>query len=215
VRSAALELDLPQPKHGDGDIAEIGAKLADSGHFQALSSGDQSIVNCLALSPGVRFLDFENAAFRYAFLDAIVLRYAYPTGGPPWQLPDEVTASAERAYREALAPTCPEILADEVFERGMAAASAAWTLVRMARLPKVDAGPDRDPWLLLPANWSGTVPKRSRRRQLVAIIETCLASLEQARAFPALAGWLARTIESLHDRWPESTGELPLFTAFR
>lgn len=96
----------------------------------------------------------------------------------------------------------------------MAAASAAWTIIRMARLPKVDAGPDRDPWLLLPPSWSAPVPTRSRQRQLVAILETCIASAHRTCGFEAFAAWCESIVEALRGRWPEAVEELTLYPAF-
>jgi len=133
---------------------------------------------------------------------------------PPWLLPHDVALQIESAYRTELAQVCPIVQDDNLYERGMAAASAAWTILRIARLPRVDAGPDRDPWLLLPHGWSAPVPTRSRRRQLVAILETCLASAHRAGTFEALAAWCERLADTLRKRWPEAAEELPLYPAF-
>jgi hypothetical protein len=97
----------------------------------------------------------------------------------------------------------------------MAAASAAWTILRMVRLPKVEAGPDRTPWLLLPPGWSAPIPTRSRRRQLVAIIDTFIASARRAGTCETLAAWCESLVDALRARWPESTEEIPLYPAFQ
>jgi hypothetical protein len=121
----------------------------------------------------------------------------------------------EAVYRTELARACPWAGEDAFFERGMAAASAAWMIVRMTRLPRVDAGPDQDLWQLLPPDWSGPIPVRSRRRQLVSILETFVASAHRAQAFTALAAWCEQVLEALRDRWLEAIGGLPTYPAFQ
>lgn len=215
VREAVARLGLPTPQGVDGDIEEIAHLCAEPSDCLALSSGDCSVVNCKVSGDDVRFFDFEEACFRHPLVDAVVLRYPYPTGGPPWRLPREVASRMEAAYRAELARGCPVAEDDGRYERDLAAACAAWTIVRLARLPKVDAGPDQDPWQHLPPGWSGPAPIRSRRRQLVAILETCLTSARRADAFAALAAWCERLTDALRERWPEAAEEAPLYPAFR
>jgi hypothetical protein len=215
VREASAHLGLPAPDGVDRDIEEIVHILAEPGDYLALSSGDPSVVNCKVINGGIRFFDFEEACFRHALLDAAVLRVFYPTGGPAWRLPPGIVPQMESAYRAELARACPTVSDNVSYEQGMAAASAAWMILRMVRLPRVDAGPDQDPWLLLPPGWSSAVPLRSRRRQLVSILETWTASAQQVHTFDALAAWCVRMIDSLRLRWPEATEELPLYPAFR
>jgi hypothetical protein len=215
VREAVSALGLPEPGGAvEADVDAVGRTLAAPGAYLALSSGDPSVVNCKVAGGAVRFFDFEVAGFRHALIDASVLRFLYPTGGPVWRLPPEVAELLEPAYRQALAPACPSVLDDAAYERGMAAASAAWALLRMVRLPRVEAGPDRDAWPLLPPSWAGPVPTRSRRRQLVAIIETGVGALHRAGAFDALAAWCGRVGGALRTRWPEAAEALPLYPAF-
>ena len=214
VRDAVAQLGLPEPRGVDGDVEEIARILDTPGPYLAFSNGDPSPVNCSVAHGTVRFFDFEEAVFHHALLDAIILRYPYPTGGPVWRLPPEIADSIEPAYRDELARACPIALDDASYQSGMAAASAAWTVVRMVRLVKVETGPDRDSWLLLPPGWFGAPPTRSRRRQLVAIIETCIASARRADTLPALAAWCDRTVSALRTRWPEATEAIPLYPAF-
>ena len=162
----------------------------------------------------VRFFDFEDACFRHPLVDAMVLRFPYPTGAPPWRVPNNVEVRMESEYLAELAQGCAIGQDDGRFEREMAAACIAWAIMRLARLPKVDAGPDRDPWLLLPPRWSAPVPFRSRRRQLVAIIETAVKSGQRVGEFPALTGWCVHLLEALRGRWPEAAEELSLYSAF-
>jgi len=225
VRDAVAHLGLPAPQGVDGDIDAIARLLNEPGDCLALSSGDISVVNCKIISDSdareptanssiVRFFDFEEACFRHALADAAVLRFPYPTGGPPWRVPQEIALQVETAYRTELAKSCPIAEDGNLYERGMAAACAAWAIIRLARLPRVDAGPDRDPWLLLPSNWSAPTPTRSRRRQLIAILEMCIESVQRAGEFEALGGWCELLADALRERWPEAEEELASYPAF-
>lgn len=209
ARHAAALLGLPAPAQVDGDIEALAGLLAEPDCL-ALSSGDASVVNCKVVGDEVRFFDFEDACVRHPLVDAAVLRFPSPTGAPFWRLPPAVALSFESAYRAAR----PDLPDDDYYERGLAASCAAWTVLRLMRLPRVDAGPDRDAWPLLPPDWSGPPPARSRRGQLVATLETCRASLRRADAFGALADWFGRLEDLLRERWPEASEPLPLFPAF-
>jgi hypothetical protein len=214
VQDAVARLRLPRPRGVDQDIAAVVHTFAVPGTYLALSSGDPSPVNCKIARDTVRFFDFEGATFRHALIDASVLRYLYPTGAPPWRLPRDLADPIERAYREAIGPACPDALDDANFEVGMAAASAAWTILRMVRLPRVEAGPDREPWSLVPPGWAAPLPIRSRRRQLVAIIDTFVTSARRAGSFETLAAWCESLLAALRARWPEASEEIPLYPAF-
>ncbi len=213
VRAAVDQLGLPPPYGVDDDVEAVAAALAAPGDYLALSSGDPSVVNCKVVGGRVRLFDFESAGFRHALIDATVLRYPYPTGGPVWRLPREVGDAAERAYRDELELACPGARDTPGYERALAAACAAWTILRLVRLQRVEAGPDREPWRLLPPGWAAPVPERSRRRQLVSIIETCVASARHAGTLDRLAAWCVRVAGSLRTRWPEAIEEDPLYPA--
>ncbi|CAA9280137.1 MAG: hypothetical protein AVDCRST_MAG77-4329 [uncultured Chloroflexi bacterium] len=214
VRDVAAQLGLPPPRGAGADVEAVVHTLTEPGRHVALSSGDPGPANCKIAGDSVRFYDFEAACFHHALADAIVLRYPYPTGGPVWRVPPDITAAIERTYRQELAAAWPNALADAHYNPGMAAACAAWTIVRLERLPRVDAGPDRDHWTLLPAGWSAPIPTRSRRRQLVAIVETCIASARRAGTLQAFAAWCDDMVHALRARWPEASEETPLFPAF-
>jgi hypothetical protein len=215
VQDAVTRLQLPRPRGVDHDIAEVVRTFAAPGPYLALSSGDPSPVNCKIAWGTARFFDFEGAGFRHALIDAGVLRYPYPTGAPPWRLPKDLADLIEPAYREAIGHACPIALDDADFEYGMTASSAAWTILRMARLPRMEIGPDRDPWLLVPHGWEAPFPTRSRGRQLVAIIDTFIASARRAGSFETLAAWCENLLDALRARWPEASEEIPLYPAFQ
>jgi hypothetical protein len=214
VQEAVARLRLPRPRAVHQDIAQLVQTFAVPGPYLALSSGDPSPVNCKIARDTVRFFDFEGATFRHALIDASVLRNLYPTGAPPWRLPTDSADQIERAYREALGPACPAAHDDADFAVGMAAATAAWMILRMVRLPRVEIGPDREPWSLVPPGWAAPLPIRSRRRQLVAIIDTFITSARRAGSFEQLAAWCDSLLAALRARWPEASEEIPLYPAY-
>lgn len=212
VRQAVAVLHLPAPSPAaDDEIAGILDRLSVPSGEMTLSSGDPTFVNTLLIDGQPRFVDFEEAAFRHPLLDAVVLRFPYPTGGPPWRLPREIAEAMERAYRDAYGANRFD---DAGYEQTMVAVLLTWTVLRLVRLPRVDAGPDCDPWLLLPPSWNGPPPVRSRRRQLMAIIETCLASAQPDAACTAITSWLERLAVALQRRWPEAGEPDPPYPAF-
>ena len=107
VVTAAVHLGLPTPHSVDQDIAEIAEKLSRTSAYLALSSGDPSVVNCKVINGRVRFFDFEAACLRPAIVDATVLHFLYPTGGPAWRLPHGMALQLESVYRAELARVCP------------------------------------------------------------------------------------------------------------
>jgi hypothetical protein len=210
VRAMAGELGRGPGRDVDADVEAVQEVLADTTGW-ALSSGDPSVANCTVAQVGVRLLDFEGARFRHAFLDATVLRYPYPTGAPGWRLPERIVTEAEREYRIAMGDGSRD---GGVYETAMAAACVAWTILRMERLRKVDEGPDRDAWLLLPAGWLGSPPVRSRRRQLVSTMEAGVAAARRAGVLAAWAGWCDGMLEVLDHRWPETREARERYPAF-
>jgi hypothetical protein len=85
---------------------------------------------------------------------------------------------------------------------------------RLARLERVAAGPDRDRWPLLPPGWRGLVPTRSRRGQLLSILETGVAAARRAETLGGFAAWGERLLAALRARWPEARAPRPCYPAF-
>jgi hypothetical protein len=194
---------LPPTHAADADVAELLHVLAEPGSFLVFTNGDMCPQNCRMVGDSFRFLDFENAAFRHALLDVTSLRFPFPAC-PCWsRLPTNVSQRAEAAYREAFAPTCPDVLDDAIYARGLAAACAAWTLLRMTRLPKLERSDEPHPMGF------------SKRGQLLDMIDTTVKASQQSGSFPALTAWLADMREALRARWPHLAPMQPLYPAFR
>jgi hypothetical protein len=111
------------------EVAAVSDALDEAGPFFAYSPSDICPDNNRYLGSGrLRVFDFEGGGFRHAFLDAAYLRLALPTCWCVNRLPAALPAALEAIYRRELARGCPAVDDDQLFERGLAAASAAWLI---------------------------------------------------------------------------------------
>jgi hypothetical protein len=181
---------------GDAGVAEV-LEILRSGPV-ALSNGDLAPQNCRLIGGRMRLLDFEDAAGLHPLLDAAHFRLPF-YGGPCWgRIPAEVGARVEVAYREAAGWRNDRAYAD-----GMAAATAAWAVVRLVRLPKLLAADAPHPMGF------------SRRGQLLDTLQVAVDAAEQAGALPRLAAWFAGMIRLLRDRWPGLPPAQAVYPAYR
>jgi tRNA A-37 threonylcarbamoyl transferase component Bud32 len=194
---------LPTPNGAGPDADELLRVLSEPGPYLAFSNGDTCPANCRISARGVRFIDFEHAAFRHALLDAAALRFPFPAC-PCWsRLPEDVGRRAEDAYREQVARSCPDVLDRASYAHGLTAACAAWTIVRAVRLPKLEMADEPHPMHF------------SRRGQLLDAIDTTVSCSQQSRSLQCLASWLADIGDALSARWPHIASTQPLYPAFR
>jgi hypothetical protein len=194
---------LPATRSADADLDEVTASLAEPGALLAVSSGDVAPQNCRLVDRAVRLLDFESACYRHALLDAAHLRLPF-CGAPCWaRLPAEVSAAMETAYRAELAPACPAVLDRRTYSSGMAAATAAWAVTRLVRLPKLLAQDQPHPMGF------------SRRGQLVDTMQCALDAAEQAGSLIGLRAWLEQAVAALRRIWPGLPAAQEVYPAFR
>jgi hypothetical protein len=162
----------------------------------ALSNGDLAAQNCRLAGGRARLLDFEYAAGQHPLLDVAHFRLPF-FGGPCWsRIPATVTARAEAAYR---AETGRDD--DRAYAEGLAAAVAAWTVIRFVRLPKLLAGDVPHPMGF------------SRRGQLLDTLR--VGAEATAGIFPALSGWFGAAGRRLRDRWPGLPEAQAMYPAYR
>lgn len=193
---------FPPPNDVGSDVDELLRILSEPGPYLALSNGDTSPANCRISDDRLRFLDFEHAAFRHALLDVAALRFPFPAC-PCWShLPEDVGQRAEDAYRKQMAHSCPDVLDPTKYAQGLTAACAAWTIVRMVRLPKLEKIDEPQPMGF------------SRRGQLLDTITTTVSCSQQSRSLPTLASWLASVSDVLRVRWPHLPPTQPFYPAF-
>jgi len=194
---------LPPPNNVGSDVDALLRVLSEPGPYLALSNGDTCPANCRMSAGGARFIDFEHAAFRHALLDAAALRFPFPACGCWSRLPEAISRRAEDAYRHEVARSCPTILDQASYAHGLTAACAAWTIVRMVRLPKLDNADEPHPMGF------------SRRGQLLDTIGATVSCAHQSGSLRSLAAWLVAVSEALRARWPPITSAQPVYPAFR
>lgn len=194
----------PLPIGIEKEVDEMLCLLAEPGPYLAFSNGDISPSNCRLTETGIRFLDFENASFHHALLDVAMLRFPFPAC-PCWaHLPEDAGRAAEVAYREQMARACPGILDSTEYMHGLTVACAAWTILRMVRLPKLERVDEPQPMGF------------SRRGQLLDTIATTVDCARQSGgSLPGLASWLVSVSEVLRERWPQLPPTQLLYPAFR
>lgn len=194
---------LPPPEDCGEDVDEILHVLSKPGPYLAFSNGDTCPANCRIANDGLRFLDFEHACFRHALLDVAALRFPFPAC-PCWShLPEDVGRKAEDTYRKYMARSCPDVLNPTRYAQELTAACAAWTIVRMVRLPRLEKVDEPHPM------------EFSRRGQLLDTITTTVNCSQQSRSLQSLASWLISVSEALRGRWPYLPSTQPFYPAFR
>jgi hypothetical protein len=200
---AANEPVLPRTRIAGADIDDVTASLADPGPLLALSSGDLAPQNCRLSRGSVRLLDFEDASYRHALLDAANLRLPF-CGAPCWsRLPADVTDAIEAAFRTELGRRCPAVLDPRTYSSGMAVATAAWTVTRLVRLPRLLAADQPHPMGF------------SRRGQLLDTIQCAVDAAAAAGILAGLRAWFEQTAFALRRIWPDLPSQQPLYPAFR
>jgi hypothetical protein len=199
----AAHAALPEARDADADIDRLVAWLAEPGPLLALSNGDLTPQNCRLGNGGARLLDFEDAAYRHAMLDVANLRLPFCAAGCWSRLPDDVTEAMEAAARAELGRGCPMVLDARVYSTGMAAATAAWAVTRLVRLPKLLAWDEPHPMGF------------SRRGQLLDTIQCAIDAAAAAGAFAGLRAWFEQTAVALRRIWPGLPDRQALYPAFR
>lgn len=188
-RGQAAVLGAPIAGPAERELAAVMDELGEPGPFLALCNGDPEANNVLVQAsgyPDARLIDFEFAAYSHALLDAACLHVP----GPGWlSVRDDAPAAA---YRRALARGVPEAEDDRRYGFGLAAACFYYAVVRLKRLPALDA----------------RAPGDDSRPQLVAILEAAARTAEAHRALPQLAGWARRAAALVRRRWPDADVDL-------
>ncbi len=200
-RCVAEHPGLPDPSGAEGDAASVLGWMTGREAPLALSNGDLGPQNNRITGGRLRLLDFEDAHYRHVLLDAAHLRLPF-YGGPCWaRLPADVTRRVESAYRAELG--IPEVLDDRGYATGVAAATAAWAVVRLARLPKLlDADPPH------PLGFS-------RRGQLLDTVQVAVDAATASGTLPDLRAWFTDTVTALRARWPYLPPSQDVYPAYR
>jgi len=203
-------LSIPAPPGLAADLAEV-ATILRPWRFPVFSPGDICPDNNLLVGQHVMFVDYENAEFHSAFLDAAYLRMPFSSCWCVFRLPDNLQLSAEATYRELVSQIHPELESDEVWQAGMRRAVAAWTLHAMTHL--LDRALLADQPMIDDGRAAPTERQllRYRWRRLIEVIEPVPGAAEGAE-FPALVA-LARQLLASTEHW--QVPDLPLYPALR
>lgn len=185
------------------DLQTLVETLEQPGPFQVFTHGDPCPDNFVYRGESAFLVDFERGAFRHACLDIVYGRMALPTCWCAQQLPDEVVARMETAYRVALSQRCPAANDDAAFYRGMVAAAAYWTLSAFQRYDIPTLVREDSQWGLA-----------TLRQRLVTRSQILIALTEQHSYLEALGSTIATVVAALEKHWSPATYALPFFTAF-
>lgn len=203
--TVAAHPELPQPVDLEADIDAMLRTLVPTDPYLAMTNGDLCPANTRITGSTLRFLDFEEAAFRHALIDVAMLHLPFPTC-PCWSLiPDEAAAPAIRAWRAAFArhhPDPPDVLDDAEYLDGVAAACLAWAILRLRPLARLDGTDERQPVGF------------SKRAQRLATIDAAVRVARRAGTLSALTEWLAALSAALRDRWADGPLTLTVCPAF-
>jgi hypothetical protein len=200
----AARLGVALPDGLDAEVASVAA-AASSDDLAVFSPGDICPDNTLLTAAGIRFVDFEEAGFHSAFLDAAYLRMPFSTCWCAFRLPATLGAAAERAYRDQASLAWPALTDDAVWQDGVRRAAAAWTLSSMSWLLRRCLRGD--------ASMNPAAAAAPLTRQLMRYRWRWLAAeLEAAGDLPVIAG-LLRSLIAATDHW--QAPDLPLYPALR
>ncbi len=124
------------------ELRQVASCLSDE-RFWALTPSDACPDNHVLTPKGIQFLDFEFAQIRSLFLDAAYATAPFPTCWCCFAAPEQLFRAGEQAYRSQAGLAWPELGRDEVWQRGMASAMAAWAGMTALRTSRRDADLDR------------------------------------------------------------------------
>ena len=199
----AARIGVSRPGGLDEELAAVAA-AAGADRYAVFSPGDICPDNNLLSAGGVRFLDFEEAGFHPAFLDAAYITMPFSTCWCVFRFPPELTGEAEAAYREHISSIWTDLADDSVWRPGLRRAVAAWTMSSTSWLLRRSLTADE------PMN--PDQPSPHTRQLMRHRWQALLAELEPAGDLPAIAA-MVRSLLAATDDW--HAPELPLYPAFR
>jgi hypothetical protein len=144
------------------DVEALAASLGDR-ERDALSPADACPDNNLLTADGCRLIDFEWAEVRHPAWDAAYLAVPWPTCWCAWRIPEESSARALDAYREAAREGLPYVATD-AFDRDVEVARVCWALISVSWSLTTALKTDHHPHPASP----GVRPRMQHRLALVA-----------------------------------------------
>ncbi len=187
------ELGLPAPS-GLVDDSRRAGQLLEGQRFGAFSPADLGPDNAVVVGRTVRFIDFEDGAFRSAVLDAAQLRAPLPSSWSGHALPAGVVADMQSAWLDEVSTLWPELSDRDLVAGLLLDGQLLWTWLCTWRLLS-RAGSDRG---------GTTLVDRWRR----------LATDAAALGRSALAGYADEVVAALDERFDVAAAGLPLYPVF-
>lgn len=208
LRQTCEALSLPCTMQTEIELAEVIRALSSPGPFLAYTHGDPCSENCLFDDQGLKFVDFENGAYRHAFFDAVYPRMSFPTCWNGQQVPYAVVEQTEQHYRTTLVTGCPEAADDRLFVQALVHACIYWTLLS-CQFDALRCLTTHDP--------SFCPPKRqtTMQQRLLFRFER-VAQMTAETGYLECLGNLFQTMSTvLRKHWPVETHQLPFYPAFK
>ncbi len=104
--------------------------MRNPGPFLALTHDDLCFDNFLLSGSTVKFVDFENVAYRHALIDGVYPRMNFPTcAAVQHSVPEQIVQRMETVYRTELIKGCPEAADNTLFYHAVVEACAYWVLL--------------------------------------------------------------------------------------
>ncbi len=196
------ELGITAPAGLEDELAGLRETLL-SGSFAVFSPGDICPDNNLLTPDGLRVLDFESASFHSVFLDAAYTAMPFATCWCVFRLPPGLSAEIEQRYRSEVTAAFPALADDSIWQPGMRAAVALWTVTMSAGMIKGVLAADKP--------MHSTRRPASTARQVLHHRWTLLRDmLEPTGELPAITSCMIALLSATADWKP---GPLPLYPA--
>jgi hypothetical protein len=184
------------------DVQQVAASMLSPGPFDVLTHSDACPDNNALAAGRILLLDFEDAAYRSAFVDASYLRPPFPECACCNRLPDHAVAKFESGYRLELVKAVPQAEDDALFESHLMEGFAYWTIRLANRLLPMA--------LRLEQAW-GIATYRQRLLHAFEAFSQRSSRTGRLEAFGAFAYLMG---QKMRLRWPE-VQDMPLYPAFR
>ena len=124
------KLDISSTLYAEKEIETLITSMRNPGPFLALSHHDPCFDNCLLNGSTMKFVDFENTAYRHALIDGVYARMNFPTcAAVDHAIPDSIVQHMEAVYRMELIKGCPQAVDNTNFHYAIVEACAYWTLL--------------------------------------------------------------------------------------
>ena len=189
----AATLRIPVPSHVTGQLHDVVSRLLTTTE-RCLLHGDPCPDNALHTRDGVRFVDFEQAAFGDGLVELAYLRIGFPTCWCVTSTPEPVLLRAEQAYRAAWRTATGEERRTDLTD-----ACIAWVLRADALVERAERGKADYFARMADTDWRwGTVTARERLAFRLGVVAGLAAGRPEYSELGSLA---AAMRDRMLERW--------------